>query len=1006
MNTLHVFIASPGGVEEERDAVRSVVDELDRALRRHEWRIEALGWEDRGPVAGRAQADINEDVRRCDIFIGLLHDRWGAPTGEFDSGFEEEWTLAADRYGTSGSPNLWLYFKEPADDIPSVGAAGTQLSSVLAFRRRIEEEHLAFYKPFADLDEFVRLLRPRLLDEILRRSGLTRTDLGTLAVDWSVAYTRDPIDLLEDGRSRVELIDEVEKSKPAQAAAIATQLAEDAERAGFGPTAEELRARACRIWLAAGDSPKAVELLRSLLRAHAWELRSDDLRQLLHGLREDLPPEISKELRAWEACIDAPAGPEHSAETLRDALEQDHAFPLDEQTSQVWRAVRWRALLLAGRPREVVAEERPSPSMMHSDVALELTMLYADAFRAAGEDVPADAAWQDIRLFGTEGANESPEAAAWIYSRAALDALAREDVEAAEGLYLDAASRWSRVRGAAASAAQSFFSAQLANSLRGEWSFTGWSWRPIVALQLRGPTGVLARADELERRALLTDRGKDQERAVLLQSAMWCYARAGFAAGTFRCRDLLADTLAADGEHAAAVSLYCANHQSKQAEDLAKRTDSDRAVADCVAGAFPNWADGARFAVLGVVGRAASRHEAEALADEALAAVGRQQSRFDNTSISAANALAALGPAVDEPSTVERIVAELGRLSRHDRYPEAKAGRFGLRLLHDIGRIDAADQLVAAFVADPRIDEPEPGWVASHLDDAPRLEMVRTAALSGAHHRALSALLAADAARSDDHLREHCAALTRRFVSSNIGMTEDGSGVHGLLALEFNGHVAARSDDSQLRAAAAERLLNYASDSRWPMVNRVRALAGLYWIAIDSDNEEWLSALRPLCAPDEDLDEQAPRFVREMFAARGDLEATALEVASLIGAADPPEWLAERVGDAFFDEREPMRRAAWRAAAQRAQWFDRASARHAFRDDYSGTRMGALYAWRCHGGPLPDSEVPHLAADSSIGVRLELIEVLRVSPSHEGSVRLRADEDAYVRGIARLHLSV
>src|SRR4051794_49709 len=102
---LRVFVASPGGLEDERAAVRAIAAQLNDALRRHRWQIEVLGWEERGPTGGRAQADINADVRNCDVFVGVLHDRWGRPTGEHRSGFEEEWTLALERHQASGRPD-------------------------------------------------------------------------------------------------------------------------------------------------------------------------------------------------------------------------------------------------------------------------------------------------------------------------------------------------------------------------------------------------------------------------------------------------------------------------------------------------------------------------------------------------------------------------------------------------------------------------------------------------------------------------------------------------------------------------------------------------------------------------------------------------------------------------------------------------------------------------------------------------------------------------------------
>src|SRR5690242_4556278 len=98
LHSLRLFVASPGGVDAEREAVRAIAAEFNAAMRSHGWLLEVLGWEDRGPVGGRAQADINADVRRCDVFVGVLYDRWGTPTGTFESGFEEEWSIALHRH--------------------------------------------------------------------------------------------------------------------------------------------------------------------------------------------------------------------------------------------------------------------------------------------------------------------------------------------------------------------------------------------------------------------------------------------------------------------------------------------------------------------------------------------------------------------------------------------------------------------------------------------------------------------------------------------------------------------------------------------------------------------------------------------------------------------------------------------------------------------------------------------------------------------------------------------
>jgi hypothetical protein len=1002
-NSLRLFVASPGGLENERAAVRAIADELNAALRGQGWQIIILGWEERGPTGGRAQADINADVRSCDVFLGILHDRWGRPTGEHRSGFEEEWTLALDRHKASGRPDLWLYFKQLADQAAERVERDEQLAAVLGFRKRVEDGELAFHKPFTDAEEFEALLRVRLLIEVFERTGLTRTDLGVVPIDWAAAYAQEPTDLVPDGRSRLHLADELEASKPAEAAALVVAVADDVEAHGFAATAELLRERACRIWLAAGEAAVALDLLRRLLHAHVWELRVEEAEMLLRQLADQLPPELEAELRGWRACLRAPDEPKVSATALEQALAEQYGFPLDTETINLWRAVRWRALLDAGAADSVVRDDG-ALEPKRGGVALELALLRADALRAAG-DARADDAWNELRLLAASAATEQPELSAWIVTRAAFDALVREDLKTAELTYADAATRWTRVPAAAANAARAFFSAQAAVQLRRDWSFSGWSWRPIAAQQRAGATGLAARAEELERDALYKRLDERPREALsVLRAATWCYGRAGFGHGVMRCRALLADALAAEGEEVEAIALHCVLGQRSTAQKLTRNTKHGRAVADRMAERFPGWAAEARFAVLAETGSYASAAAAARLAGEGIAVVAAgKQREFDNVPTQAAEALATLALAVEDPELRGRVVAALEALAGNDRYSEAQAGRFGLRRLHDIGAVDAADVLVARFASDDRPDEPGPDWVGEHLDTPQRLGCVRAAALRG-HRRALLALIAADVPARDDEIRGVCVRATRSFLASDIGMTPDRSGMWGLLALDVNGLMAAATADDELRSAAGERLLVYAADSRWPMYNRVSAVRGMYALAKDRSESEWLDELRPLATPRQDLDEQSPPHLREMWAERGDLEAIALTVCALLGAADPPGWLCQAVSEARFDGRVPLRVAAWNSASERGGWFERASARHALHDESARVRIAVLDAWRTQGGALPRVELRRLAADESGGTRLAVVRLLEDVPDCEVAEVLLRDPDAYIRGIARRRL--
>ncbi len=86
-----VFIASPGGLQNEREAFRkTIVEANEDALYRGAIFI-PVGWEDTFAGVGRPQEIINRDLRECDYFVLLLADRWGTPTGsgnDYSSGTE------------------------------------------------------------------------------------------------------------------------------------------------------------------------------------------------------------------------------------------------------------------------------------------------------------------------------------------------------------------------------------------------------------------------------------------------------------------------------------------------------------------------------------------------------------------------------------------------------------------------------------------------------------------------------------------------------------------------------------------------------------------------------------------------------------------------------------------------------------------------------------------------------------------------------------------------------
>lgn len=163
LRALNLFLASPGDLAEERRIARSVIDELNSSIGRPlGWRVELYGWEDSPIGAVRPQSQINEEVNQCDLFVGMLWERWGQPPGESDykSGFEEELALARSRWTRNGQPEIWLFLKDI--DPKLARDPGDQTKLVLAFRQRIREEQKLFYKEFRNADEWTQEFRKRL----------------------------------------------------------------------------------------------------------------------------------------------------------------------------------------------------------------------------------------------------------------------------------------------------------------------------------------------------------------------------------------------------------------------------------------------------------------------------------------------------------------------------------------------------------------------------------------------------------------------------------------------------------------------------------------------------------------------------------------------------------------------------------------------------------------------------------------------------------------------------
>lgn len=162
---IKIFIASPGGLDDERRAAKEVVDEINLTssdfLGVH---LQIVGWEETLARFGRPQEQINNDLRQCEYFIGVLWDHFGQHKpdvdGNFESGFHEEFELAKALREQGKQMEMTQLFKNVEER--HLNDPGEKLQRVLAFRQEIQDSHMLLHKSFEGVEEFKTVVR-RLL---------------------------------------------------------------------------------------------------------------------------------------------------------------------------------------------------------------------------------------------------------------------------------------------------------------------------------------------------------------------------------------------------------------------------------------------------------------------------------------------------------------------------------------------------------------------------------------------------------------------------------------------------------------------------------------------------------------------------------------------------------------------------------------------------------------------------------------------------------------------------
>jgi len=196
MQTLTLFVSSPGDVRDERQAVGRIVERLQARY----WnfiRLEPVLWE-KEPL--RATAHFNEELIRpsdCDLFVCILWSRLGSPLPSqfnrkdgtrFDSGTEWELEEATDAFEERAAkktekakPDILVYRRmsePPPGDPDQAKAKREQRNKLDAFCERFffnkDKTIRRAFSPYETTDEFMSLFEQHLEKLLLRHIQLQR----------------------------------------------------------------------------------------------------------------------------------------------------------------------------------------------------------------------------------------------------------------------------------------------------------------------------------------------------------------------------------------------------------------------------------------------------------------------------------------------------------------------------------------------------------------------------------------------------------------------------------------------------------------------------------------------------------------------------------------------------------------------------------------------------------------------------------------------------------------
>lgn len=191
---IRIFLASPSDVAKEREITNTVIAELNRSIApKLGHLIELIRWEDMVPSMGRPEQVILDqaDIENLDVFIGILWNRFGTPTGRANSGTEEEFDVALNTWRKNGKPRIMLYFCKRPTNLQTEEEI-KQKNAVIKFRQRLSE--IGIIRDYKSRSKFEILLRQDLTNHLL--------DIVTASKAHGIAKIPEPTSHIDSDSSK------------------------------------------------------------------------------------------------------------------------------------------------------------------------------------------------------------------------------------------------------------------------------------------------------------------------------------------------------------------------------------------------------------------------------------------------------------------------------------------------------------------------------------------------------------------------------------------------------------------------------------------------------------------------------------------------------------------------------------------------------------------------------------------------------------------------------------